>query len=41
VVALLKVSTGDDHGKNSHQCLAMYQLLVNPDRYSPLDSLAA
>jgi len=26
--AVLKVSTGDDHGKNTHLCVADYQLLI-------------
>jgi hypothetical protein len=30
VAAVLKVSSGDDHSKNSHDCLADYQLLVLP-----------
>src|ERR1700676_680398 len=28
--AVLKVSTSDDHSKNSHQCSANYQLLITP-----------
>jgi hypothetical protein len=28
--AILKVSTADDHGKNSHDCEAQYQLLFTP-----------
>jgi hypothetical protein len=30
VVAVLKVSTTDDHGKNAHLCNADYQLLITP-----------
>src|ERR1700693_2630757 len=30
VVAVLKVSTADDHSKNSHDCNAEYQLLIMP-----------
>jgi hypothetical protein len=30
VTAVLKVSTADDHSKNSHECEAEYQLLVTP-----------
>jgi len=30
VTAMLKVSTADDHSKNSHDCTAEYQLLVTP-----------
>jgi hypothetical protein len=29
VKAVLKVSSGDDHSKNSHQCLATFELLVS------------
>ena len=29
-VAILKVSTADDHSKNSHECNAQYQLLFTP-----------
>jgi len=28
--AVLKVSTADDHSKNSHECTAEYQLIVTP-----------
>jgi len=30
VVAVLKVSTADDHGKNTHGCNAEYVLLITP-----------
>lgn len=30
VTAVLKVSTSDDHGKNSHECNADYQLYITP-----------
>jgi hypothetical protein len=30
VLAVLKVSTADDHSKNSHDCNAQYQLLFTP-----------
>jgi hypothetical protein len=30
VTAVLKVSTADDHSKNSHDCNAEYQLLITP-----------
>jgi hypothetical protein len=29
-VAVLKASTEDDHSKNSHSCLATYQLMITP-----------
>jgi hypothetical protein len=42
-IAVLKVSTEDDHGKNSHLCMADYQLLItrNSDQPQSVDLLSS